>query len=140
MRLFTSHKDFNKEGIATRKIVFRDTDPPILGVAVWRSFFKKCGGVARKFHRQNFSEKKKLKQENVIFVRKTCIDSSNISFSFGFFGLSEHIHALYFFVLKRLARILYLCFCTRIAMEFHFEFGFKESNLVRRSFHVINTL
>ena len=36
---------------------------------------------------------------------------------------------------KRLARILYLCFCTRIAMKITFEFGFKESNLMRRSFH-----
>ena len=44
---------------------------------------------------------------------------------------------------KRLARILYLCFCTRIAMKITFEFGFKESNLMRRSFHggaMISTL
>ena len=36
---------------------------------------------------------------------------------------------------KRVAGILYLCYRTRIAMEFNFEFGFKESNLKRRSFH-----
>ena len=44
---------------------------------------------------------------------------------------------------KRLARILYLCFCARIAMKTTFEFGFKESNLMRRSFHggaMISTL
>ena len=36
---------------------------------------------------------------------------------------------------KRLAGILYLCYRTRITMEFNFEFGFTKSNLIRRSFH-----
>ena len=27
------------------------------------------------------------------------------------------------------------CFCTRIAMNFHFDFGFSESNPLRRSFN-----
>ena len=37
--------------------------------------------------------------------------------------------------MKRFAGILYACFCTRIAMEFPSEFGFKQSTLIGRWFH-----
>ena len=35
---------------------------------------------------------------------------------------------------KRVAGIHHLCYRTRIAIEFNFEFGFGKSNLMRRSF------
>ena len=44
---------------------------------------------------------------------------------------------------KRVAGILYLCYRTRITIEFNFEFGFEKSNLMKTSFHgdaVIETL
>ena len=36
---------------------------------------------------------------------------------------------------KRVAEILYLCYRTRIEIEFNFEFGFKKTNPVRSYFN-----
>ena len=69
--------------------------------------------------------------ESELFFRSECLMHQSINF----FYRAKMTSTIKNPTIKRFAGILYLCFCNRIAMEFHFEFGFEESNLMRRSFH-----